>query len=51
MRRALAVLGMLAPAIALACPVCAADRNPHALLLVGAMIAARIAWITAAATT
>lgn len=40
MRRALAALGTLTPAIALACPVCATDQNPHALLLVGAMIAA-----------
>jgi hypothetical protein len=38
---ALAALGLLAPAIALACPVCAeGDRSDGVLLAVAAMIAA-----------
>jgi hypothetical protein len=40
MRLALAALGTFAPALALACPVCATDQNPHLALLVGGMIAA-----------
>lgn len=40
MRRLLVALGALAPALARACPVCASDQTPNALLYVGAMIAA-----------
>ena len=40
MKRALAVLASLSPAIALACPVCAqGDRPQGTALLIGAMIA------------
>jgi len=41
MKLALAALAALAPALALACPVCAqGDRSGSAVLLIGAMIAA-----------
>jgi hypothetical protein len=41
MKRLLAAaVGVLAPALALACPVCAQDRSPYSALLVGAMILA-----------
>jgi hypothetical protein len=40
MRRALASAAALAPSLAAACPVCARDNSPVALLLVAGMIAA-----------
>lgn len=40
MRLLAAATGVLAPALALACPVCAQDRSPYSALLVGAMIVA-----------
>lgn len=40
MRRALALAAALAPSLATACPVCARDNSPVALLLVAGMIAA-----------
>ncbi|MFL5299337.1 MAG: hypothetical protein ACJ79R_03215 [Anaeromyxobacteraceae bacterium] len=40
MRLAAAILSLLAPALALACPVCATDKGPNAALFIGAMIAA-----------
>jgi hypothetical protein len=40
MKRALALAAALAPALAVACPVCAEGDTPGAALLVGAMIAA-----------
>jgi hypothetical protein len=40
MRCVLAAAAALAPALALACPVCAQDRAPYAPLLIAAMIAA-----------
>ncbi len=40
MKAVLAAAAALAPALALACPVCAQDRTPYAALIIGAMIAA-----------
>ncbi|RPJ66842.1 MAG: hypothetical protein EHM24_21185 [Acidobacteria bacterium] len=40
MKAALALAVALAPALALACPVCARDTNPSSALLVGGMIVA-----------
>ncbi len=40
MKTVLALVFALAPALALACPVCARDQNPTSVLLVGGMIAA-----------
>jgi hypothetical protein len=40
MRLVIAVLGVVAPALALACPVCANDQGPNAALFIGAMITA-----------
>jgi hypothetical protein len=40
MKAAIAVAVVLAPALAVACPVCAGDQNPSSALLVGGMIAA-----------
>ncbi len=38
MKRLLALAAVVAPQLALACPVCARDASPRALQLVGAMI-------------
>ena len=40
MKLALALAAGSAPALALACPVCARDGTPHLALLLAAMIAA-----------
>jgi hypothetical protein len=37
---AFALAGTLAPALAVACPVCARDQTPYAPLIIGALIAA-----------
>jgi hypothetical protein len=40
MKAVIAVVVVLAPILAVACPVCAGDQDPRSALLVGGMIAA-----------